>query len=66
MVQWLRIRLPSAIKRNTFEPVLITWTNQELVIQNEASQKEKSKFRISMLTYGIYKGDTDEPIDRWE
>ena len=31
----------SAIKRNTFESVLMRWINLELIIQNEVSQKEK-------------------------
>ena len=30
----------SAIKRNTFESVLMRWTNPELIIQSEISQKE--------------------------
>ena len=33
----------SAIKRNTFESVLIRWMNLEPVIQREVSQKEKDK-----------------------
>ena len=36
----------SAIKRNTFESVLIRWMNLEPIIQSEVSQKEKSKYRI--------------------
>ena len=35
----------SAIKRNTFESVLMRWMNLEPVIQNEVSQKEKDKYR---------------------
>ena len=31
----------SAIKRNTFESVLMRWVNLEPIIQNEVSQKEK-------------------------
>ena len=31
----------SAIKRNTFESVLMRWMNLELIIQSERSQKEK-------------------------
>ena len=33
----------SAIKRNTFESVLVRWMNLEPVIQSEVSQKEKNK-----------------------
>ena len=39
------------IKRNTFESVLVMWTNLELVIQNEISQKEKNKYRILRHIY---------------
>ena len=42
----------SAIKRNTFESVLIRWMNLELIIQSEVSQKEKDKY-ILMHIYGI-------------
>jgi len=36
----------SAIKRNTFELVLMRWMNLEPIIQSEVSQKEKDKYRI--------------------
>ena len=36
----------SAIKRNTFESVLMRWMQLELIIQSEVSQKEKDKYRI--------------------
>ena len=39
----------SAIKRNTFESVLVRWMNLEPFIQSEASQKEKNKYFI--VTY---------------
>ena len=35
----------SAIKRNTFESVLMRWMNLEPIIQSEVSQKEKGKYR---------------------
>ena len=38
----------SAIKRNTFESVLMRWMNLEPIIQSEVSQKEKDKYRILM------------------
>ena len=41
----------SAIKRNAFELVLRRWVNLEPIIQSEASQKEKEKFRILMHIY---------------
>ena len=37
----------SAIKRNTFESVLVRWINLQSVIQSEVSQKEKNKFCIT-------------------
>ena len=39
----------SATKRNTFESVLMRWTNLEPIIQSEVSQKEKYKCHILML-----------------
>ena len=43
----------SAIKCNTFETVLMRWTNPGLLIQSEVSQKEKYKYHILMNIYGI-------------
>ena len=34
----------SAIKRNTYESVLVRWMNLEPVVQSEVSQKEKNKY----------------------
>ena len=42
----------TAIKRNTFESVLMRWMNLEPIIQSEVSQKEKDKY-ILMHIYGI-------------
>jgi len=36
----------SAIRRNTFESVLMRWMNLEPVIQSEVNQKEKDKYHI--------------------
>ena len=41
----------SAIKRDTFESVLMRWMNLEPTIQNEVSQKEKDKYHILMHIY---------------
>ena len=38
----------SAIKKNTFESVLIRWMNLEPTMQSEVSQKEKDKYCILM------------------
>ena len=43
----------SAIKRNTFESVLMRWMNLEPTIQSEVSQKEKGKYHILTHIYGI-------------
>ena len=43
----------SAIKKNTFESVLIRWMKLEPIIQNEVSQKEKHQYSILMHIYGI-------------
>ena len=43
----------SAIKRNTFESVLMRWMNLEPIIPSEVSQKEKDKYRILTHIYGI-------------
>ena len=54
----------SAIKRNTFESVLMRWMNLEPIIQSEVSQKEKDKYHILMPIYGIWKDGTNEFICR--
>ena len=36
----------SAIKKNTFESVLMRWMKLEPIIQNEVSQKEKHQYSI--------------------
>jgi len=41
----------SAIKRNTYESVLVRWMNLEPVVQSEVSQKEKSKYCVLMHIY---------------
>ena len=43
----------SAIKRNTFESVLMRWMNLESIIQSEVSQKEKDKYHVLTYVYGI-------------
>ena len=42
----------SAIKKNTFESVLMRWMSLESIIQNEVSQKEKDRYHI--LTQHIW------------
>ena len=43
----------SAMKRNTFESVLMRWMNLEPIIQSEVSQKEKNKCHVLTHIYGI-------------
>ena len=43
----------SAIKRNLFESVLMSWMNLEPIIKSEVCQKEKEKYRILTHIYGI-------------
>ena len=43
----------SAIKKNTFESVLMRWMKLESVIQSEVSQKGKHQYSILMHIFGI-------------
>ena len=43
----------SAIKKKTFESVLMRWTKLEPIIQSEVSQKEKHQYSILRHIYGI-------------
>ena len=43
----------SAIKKNTFESVLMRWMKLELIIQSEVSQKEKHQYSILTNINGI-------------
>ena len=52
----------SAIKKNTFESVLMRWMKLELIVQSEVSQKEKHQYSILMHIYGIWKDGNDNPV----
>ena len=52
----------SAIKKNTFESVLMRWMKQEPVLQSEVSQKVKHQYSILMHINGIQKDGNDNPI----
>ena len=54
----------SAIKRNTFESVLMRWMKLEPIIQSEVSQKQKDKYCILTHIYRIQKNGTKEFIYR--
>ena len=43
----------SAIKKNTFESVLMRWMKLEPIIESEVSQKEKHQYSILTHIYGI-------------
>ena len=52
----------SAIKKNSFESVLMRWMKLEPIIQSEVSQKDKDHYSILMHIYGIYKDGNDNPV----
>ena len=43
----------SAIKKNSFESVLMRWMKLEPIIQSEVSQKEKQQYSILTHIHGI-------------
>ena len=43
----------SAIKKNSFESVLMRWMKLEPIIQSEVSRKDKDQYSILMHIYGI-------------
>ena len=53
--QWYiyTIEYYSAIKKNSFESVLMRWMKLEPIIQSEGSQKKKHQYSLLMHIYGI-------------
>ena len=49
----------SAIKKKTFESVLMRWMKLEPIIQSEVSHKDKHQYSILMHIYGILKDGND-------
>ena len=43
----------SAVKKNSFESVLMRWMKLEPIIQSEVSQKKKHQYSILTHIYGI-------------
>ena len=43
----------SALKKITFESILMRWMKLEPIIQSEVSQKEKHQYRIFMYIGGL-------------
>ena len=56
----------SAIKKNSFESVLMRWMKLEPIILSEVSQKEKYQYSIIMHICGIEKDGNDSPIWKTE
>ena len=56
----------SAIKKDSFQSVLMRWMKLEPIIQSEVSQKNKEHYSILTHTYGIYKDGIDNPICKTE
>ena len=50
-----------AIKKNTFESVLMRWMKLEPIIQSKVSQKEKHQYSILMHIYGTLKDGNNNP-----
>ena len=53
-----------AIKKNEITPFAATWMDLEIIILNEASQKEKDKYHITYIWN--LKSDTNELIYKTE
>ena len=56
----------TAIKKNSFESVLMRWVKLEPLIQSEVSQKDKDQYSILTHIYGILKDGNDNPICKTE
>ena len=56
----------SAIKKNSFESVLMRWMKLEPIIQSEVSQKDKDQYSVLMHIYGILKDGNDNHICKTE
>ena len=52
----------SAIKKTTFESVIMRWMKLEMIIQSEVSQKEKHQYSILTHIYGIWKDGNNSPV----
>ena len=52
----------SAIKKNTFESVLMRWMKLEPIIQSEVSQKEKHQYSILTHIYRIQTDGNNNPV----
>ena len=71
--EWIRkrqniytVEYYSAIKKNTFESVLMRWMKLEPIIQSEVRQKDIDQYSILMHIYGFSKDGKDNPICKTE
>ena len=54
LIQWIyTMEYYSAVKKNSFESVLMRWVKLEPIIQSEVSLKEKHQYSILTHIYGI-------------
>ena len=58
--EWIRklwyiytVEYYSAVKKNSFESILMRWMKLEPIIQSEVSQKDKDHYNILTHIYGI-------------
>ena len=56
----------SAIKKNSFESVLMRWMKLEPIIQSEVSQKDKDQYSVLTHIYGTLKDGNNNPICKTE
>ena len=56
----------SAIRKNSFESVLMRWMKPEPIIQSEVSQKDKDQYSILMHIYRILNDGNDNLICKTE
>ena len=65
MVHIYIVEYYSAIKKNEI-PFAATWMDSQIIILSEVNQKDKDRYLMISLIYGIKKYDTNELIDKTE
>ena len=56
----------SAIKKNSFESVLMRWMKLKPIIQGEVSQKDRDHYSVLTHIYGIWRDVDDSPMCKTE
>ena len=56
----------AAIKKNSFESILMRWMKLEPIIQSEVSQKDTDRYNILTHIYGIENAVNNNSICRTE